>query len=443
MKKLLVFGAGKSSTSLLQFLSENALKFKWTVTVADYDELHLIAQTHRLPGIQTKVIDIQNNRQRRSAIKNSDLVISLLPPGLHYLPAKDCIQYKKHLIIPSNATDDLRELDAEAKAAEVMIMTELGLKQGLEHMIAGKIMNSIRRVAGDVLSYKVFSGGLIAEEYINPPWCHKIVGNPQHLVLAGRNGAQYIENNRKIIVPYKELFRKSGQVTINGLGNLGYYPNDDATEFKELYDIPEADTLSRNILRNQNFIKGWGSLIQLGLTTLNDKIDTTNLTVRDWIRRKLAFDGPDGELPLHIAKVLRVKIDSLVMRMLQTLGLWERKPLPQGIFSSAYILEQLVGEKLAMDPWEQDLYIMQQEIVYTGKEKLSQVTNTLLLRGENKDHSALAKSFSLPIGILAQLIMTDRIKPIPGIQVPTSPNIYRPVLRNLEKHGISFVEQIH
>ncbi len=442
MKKLLVVGAGKSSTALIHYLSGKASKYKWEVTIADCDEKLLTGKTHHLPGIHIAVMDITCSRQRREQIRKSDLVLSLMPPHLHILLAKDCLQYKKNLITSSYISEEMREMDAAVRAAGLMFMGEMGLDPGLDHMVASQIMHSIRRVAGDIISYKSYCGGLIAPEYGNPPWRHKISWNPRNIVRAGMGGAQYLEHGKLVEIPYESLFAKAHRIRIEGVGTLAYYPNRDSLHYINLYDIPETSTILRATLRYPNFCKGWDSVVRLGLTLPDDRFDTTNMTVRSWIRQKTGFAGAADSLPAFIARKLHVQPDSLTIRMLAALGLWEDTPLKPGIHSSADILEDLLVDKWHMEPWEQDMVVMQHEVAYTGKTKHANLTSTMVLKGENRELSAMAKTVGLPMGILAKLMMTERISPIPGVHIPVAPEIYKPVLKTLERHGIRFIDRV-
>ncbi len=442
MKKLLVVGAGKSSTALIQYLSGKANKYKWDVTIADQDEKLLAGKTHQLPDVQTAVMDITCNRQRREQVKNNDIVLSLMPPHLHILLAKDCLQYKKNLITSSYMSDEIREMDTAVRSAGIMFLTEMGLDPGLDHMVASQIMHSIRRVAGDVLSYKSYCGGLIAPEYANPPWRHKISWNPRNIVLAGINGAQYLQHDKLIQIPYENLFTKNHRIHVDGVGPLTYYPNRDSLHYINLYDIPETSTILRATLRYPNFCKGWDAVIRLGLTMPDDQFDTNGMTVQSWIRQKTGFTGTTEELPAFIARKLHVQPDSIVIRMLAALDLWEDTPLKPGINSSADILESILIEKWHMEPWEQDMVVMQHEVEYSGKAKHTTLTSTMVLKGENRELSAMAKTVGLPMGIMAKLLMTEKVRPIPGVHIPIYPDIYKPILKELERYGIRFTDHI-
>src|SRR5690242_5449620 len=111
MKKILLFGAGKSATVLIDYLLKNALAEDWTVTVVDAN-LPLAQQKigNALAG-EAVSFDINDSAERGKHIQEADIVISLLPPSLHILVAKDCISYKKNLLTASYVDEQMRSLE--------------------------------------------------------------------------------------------------------------------------------------------------------------------------------------------------------------------------------------------------------------------------------------------------------------------------------------------
>ncbi len=95
MKKILLFGAGKSATVLIDYLLKNAGKENWQLTVVDAD---LQLATSKIAGASHGLplsFDIKNEAERKKNIEQSDIVISLLPPALHYIVAQDCLELKR------------------------------------------------------------------------------------------------------------------------------------------------------------------------------------------------------------------------------------------------------------------------------------------------------------------------------------------------------------
>ncbi len=66
----------------------------------------------------------------------------------------------------------------------------------------------------------------------------------------------------------------------------------------------------------------------------------------------------------------------------------------------------------------------------------------MVIRGENRDHSAMAKTVGLPMGILTRLVLNKKITPPTGVLLPNMPSVYRPVLTELAHHGIMFKDEV-
>jgi len=440
MKKIFLAGAGKSATVLINYLLERAHKNRWQITIADGNEKMLAGKVKDHPAARKVVLDITNQRQRKELVSESDLVISLMPPQLHYLLAQDCLHYRKHLITSSYVSPEIRAMDEAAKAAGVMLMCEMGLDPGIDHMIASHIIHSIRRITGDIISFKSYCGGLIAPEDDDNSWHYKFCWNPRNIILAGRDGGQYLHRGKTVQIPYERLFEDTDKVPIEGLGTLASYANRDSLHYLSLYDLPEAQTFLRATLRYPDFCKGWHALVRLGLTTPNDRHETAGMTYWTWLAGKTAYTGPVEGLPEYLAHKLHVRPESKLMRMLEELDLWGNTPLRPGVMSSADILLELLQEKWKMESWEKDMVVMQHEVVYLHKKKENKLISTMVLKGEDREFSAMAKTVGLPIGILAKLLLNGQVAPLPGVQIPVMPAIYRPVLKQLEHYDIRFVD---
>lgn len=441
MQTILVAGAGKSSYYLIHYLLTQASRQKWKVIVADGSAEAIKEKTKDHPSAEIAAIDITNDSARQNLVQRADIVISLMPPQLHILLAKDCLKYKKHLITSSYISEDIKAIQNEVREAGLMFMCEMGLDPGIDHMSASQIIHGVQRVASVITSFKSYCGGLIAPENDDNPWHYKFTWNPKNVVIAGTGGAKYLQGGKEVDIPYEELFSNNKKIKVDGLGSLAYYPNRDSLSYLSQYEVPEAKTFMRATLRHPAFCKGWEALIQLGLTEQKDKINTDNLTYADWVRSKNNFDNSD--LRKSVAKKLDVPGDDKVMGMLDWLDLFEQKTIPAtGVISSADILLQLLLRKWDMKPNEKDMVVMQHEVEYTHKESKNTLTSTMVIIGENKEHSAMAKTVGLPMGILAKMILTKKVVPPVGVHIPNMPSIYRPLLTELKHHGISFHEVI-
>lgn len=440
MQTILIAGAGKSSIYLIQYLLTHAPRNKWKVIVADGDE-HAIAE--KIKGshyAEAAVIDITNPAHREPLVKRADIVVSLMPPHLHIHLAKDCLAHKKNLITSSYISPEMKEMDDAVREAGLMFMCEMGLDPGIDHMTANKIIHSIHRVAGSIISFKSYCGGLIAPESDNNPWHYKFSWNPRNIITAGLGGAKYLQNGKHVEVPYEQIFENNKKIKVDDLGMLAYYPNRDSLRYLELYDVPDIKTFLRATLRYPAFCKGWENMIRLGLTTMEDTFDTKGHTYLSWVKAKTGYKS--GSVTQHIAAKLGISEEDKDMAMLQWLGLFDEVALKQGTFPSGDILLELLLDKWKMAPQDKDMVVMQHEIEYLHKGTKVKLTSAMVIKGEDRDHSAMAKTVGLPMGILARQILTGKIAPPKGVLLPVMPSIYRPVLTELAHHGIVFTENV-
>ena len=441
MQTILVAGAGKSSTYLIQYLLNNATQEKWTVIIADGDANAIAEKTGNSPFAEAAVIDITDIAQREPLVMRADIVVSLMPPHLHIHLAKDCLKHKKNLITSSYVSEELKAMDQEVKDAGLMFMCEMGLDPGIDHMTANKIIHSIHRVAGSIYSFKSYCGGLIAPESDNNPWHYKFSWNPKNIITAGFGGAKYLSNGKHVEVPYEHIFENNKKIKVDGLGSLAYYPNRDSLKYLEMYDIPDIKTFLRATLRYPSFCVGWNALLQLGLTTTDDVFQKNGQTLSSWLMKKI--DAPDkASLPEFVAQKLGIEKNSQAIILLKWLGLFDEQPLKPGKASSGDILLELLLEKWNMASAEKDMVVMQHEIEYLHKGRKTKLTSTMVIKGENRELSAMAKTVGLPMGILARLVLNKKLNPPVGVHIPNMQAVYRPVLAELAHYGIEFVDEI-
>ena len=441
MHTILVAGAGKSSTYLIQYLLNYASQNKWKVIIADGDANAIAEKINNSSFAEAAVIDITDISQREPLVMRADIVVSLMPPHLHIHLAKDCLKHKKNLITSSYVSDELKAMDEDVKKAGLMFMCEMGLDPGIDHMTANKIIHSIHRVAGSIFSFKSYCGGLIAPESDNNPWHYKFSWNPKNIITAGLGGAKYLSGGKHVEVPYEKIFENNKKIKVEGLGSLAYYPNRDSLKYLEMYDIPDIKTFLRATLRYPSFCVGWEALILLGLTTQDDVFDKTAQTLSSWVMQKTG--APDkASLPQFIADKLGIEKHSQAIVLLQWLGLFDELPLKPGKASSGEILLDLLLEKWSMASAEKDMVVMQHEIEYMHKDRRTKLTSTMVIKGENRELSAMAKTVGLPMGILTRMVLNKKIVPPTGVHIPNMQSVYRPVLTELAHYGIEFYDEI-
>ncbi len=303
MHTILLFGAGKSATVLIDYLIEESASSGWQVIIADSSREVILAKTNNAAGVTVAELDINDTPARQGWIHQADIVISLMPPALHYLVADDCIRFSKNLLTASYVDPALRAREQEIADKGVLFLCEMGLDPGIDHMSAMQLIDWIKHdVGGTITSFKSHCGGLVAPESDDNPWRYKISWNPRNVVLAGKAGAVYKINNEIVTEPYAELFNtERGTFINNTLGTLGYYPNRDSLPYIDLYGLHDAHTFLRTTLRYPDFMYGWRNIVELNLTDETTMYDTTNLTLGQFFQVHFARN--------NFEKLIREKID--------------------------------------------------------------------------------------------------------------------------------------
>ena len=421
MKTIVLIGAGKSATVLIDYLIAEAETNNWKFIVADTDKEQILLKTKNSKLAEAVQLDVTDEKQRGDLIQRAHVVISMMPPALHFLVAKDCVEYYKHLLTASYLDDKMKSLQDEISNRKLLFICEMGLDPGIDHMSAMQIINDIKAKGGKISSFKSHCGGLVAPESDDNPWHYKISWNPRNIVMAGQSGAVYKLNNEIKNIAYKDLFDCSNEIVFDGLEGLAYYPNRDSLGYIPTYKLPDTATFLRTTLRHVDFFKGWNAVVHAGLTNDVDTIDTSGLTFAKWSSPVLAYVNEENKA------------------MLEYLGLFDDALVPANAKTSADVLQFLVENKLKMQPADKDMIVMLHEFEYVLEGKEHQLKSCLVVKGEDSLRTAMAKTVGLPLGIAAKCILNETIK-LKGLHIPTIKEIYEPVLAELEKAGIQFTE---
>jgi saccharopine dehydrogenase (NADP+, L-glutamate forming) len=419
MKNIVLFGAGKSATCLIDYLSQVCLTNRWTLTIADNNQELLNKKRSGLRAVQSVCVNVENPAEKDSLIKKADLIISLLPPSLHILVARGCVAASKSLLTASYVDEDIRKLQPEIMSKGIFFLCEMGLDPGIDHMSAMQLINRIRKEGGKINSFRSHTGGLVAPESDNNRWHYKISWNPRNVVRAGSAGALYKEQGQIRRLSYQQLFENTGMVTDEKGETYAYYPNRDSLAYIPIYGLEESETFIRTTLRHPDFCKGWKAVIAAGLTDDQRIIPSTVKTMADWSKDLISFLNPFNRT------------------LFEELGFFGNDPLPEGPLTSADILQTIIEAKWKMQEGDKDLIVMLHEFQYTSGDHRHQLKSSLLVKGENNLRTAMAKTVGLPLGIAAKLVLENKIQ-LTGLHVPIIPEIYEPVLKELERQRIRF-----
>ena len=434
--RILIIGAGRSSSALINYALRHSEELEWNVTVADADPTVAAAKVNGHPRGQTAWLDVTKTNDRRELIGRSDIVVSLLPAHLHIEVAQECIRLKKHLVTASYVSQELYRLGDEARNRELIFMGEMGLDPGIDHMSAMQRINSIREKGGKVTAFRSFTGGLISPESNDNPWGYKFTWNPRNVVLAGQGTAQYLENGKLKYLPYYRLFQNTWDVEVEGIGKFEAYANRDSLLYRDQYGLDDIPTILRGTLRYPGYCAAWNALVRIGMTDGDFPIlDSANITYHE-LMEALAPSG-NGSVKDRIAAMLKLEPKGEVMKRLAWLGLFRKKRIRLKGATPALILENLLLDKWKLQPNDKDLIVMQHQIEYEigGKRKLD--ISNLVMKGENAEDTAMARLVGLPLGIFVRLMTEGKIQAT-GVHIPTMREVYEPVLQEMEQYGLQF-----
>ncbi|MBC5775220.1 saccharopine dehydrogenase NADP-binding domain-containing protein [Pontibacter sp. KCTC 32443] len=441
MKNILLLGAGRSASSLIAYLLQHAPTESWHIRIGDIVVNHLHPIVDELSFAEAIVFDVHDDAQREAEVKQADLVISLLPAMFHIEVAKECLKQEKHLITASYVTPAFLELHTQAQQKNLTILMESGLDPGIDHMSAMAAINHIQAKGGKLTSFKSYTGGLVAPESDTNPWNYKFTWNPRNVVLAGQGTAKYIKDGGYKYIPYHQLFRRTDEIYVEGYGYFEGYANRDSLSYREPYNLLDIPTMLRGTLRKPGYCAAWDAFVQLGLTDDSYTLeDSENMTYRSYLEAFLppAYNGESIEK--RVAAYLNIDEQSVVLQKLAWLDLFTEKPVELAGATPAQVLEKILKEKWQLAPGDKDMIVMQHLFEYELAGEKHELTSSLVVKGDDEVHTAMAKTVGLPVAILAKLLLQGKITHR-GVVIPIHPELYEPVLEELKAYGINFVER--
>lgn len=442
MRNILIIGAGRSASSLIRYLLDKSESEELFITIGDLSIQAAQKFTEGHPQARALMLDIFNETQRREAVENSDVVISMLPARYHIEVAKDCLEFGKHMVTASYVSKEMQALNHKAVSKGLIFMNEIGLDPGIDHMSAMQVIDRIRAKGGKMLLFESFCGGLIAPESDNNLWNYKFTWNPRNVVLAGQGGAaEFIQEGKYKYIPYHRLFRRTEFINIEGYGKFEVYANRNSLKYQSVYGFDNILTLYRGTIRRVGFSRAWNMFVQLGMTDDSYTIpDSENMSYREFVNLFLPY-SPSDSVELKLRHALKIDQDDLMWEKLEELDLFtEDKKLGIKDATPAMGLQKILEDKWTLAPDDKDMIVMYHKFGYELNGKTYQIDSHMALIGEDQTHTAMAKTVGLPVAIAALKILNEEIT-TPGVQLPIAKEVYEPILKELEENGIVFHEK--
>ncbi len=442
MRSVLIIGAGRSASSLINYLLAKSETENLHLVVADLSLALAEKKTQKHPNATPIALDIFNSAERQQAIEKASIVISMLPAHLHIEIAKDCIQFKKHLVTASYISDAMQALDQEVKKNNLIFMNEIGLDPGIDHMSAMKVIDEIRSKGGNMLLFESFCGGLVAPEYDNNLWNYKFTWAPRNVVLAGQGGAaKFIQEGTYKYIPYSALFRRTEFLEVEGYGKFEAYSNRDSLKYRSVYGLDDVLTLYRGTIRRVGFSRAWNMFVQLGMTDDSYILEgSENMSYRQFINSFLPYH-PTDSVEIKTRLILKIDQDDIMWDKLLELDLFnpnKKVNLPNA--TPAQILEKILTDSWALEPEDKDMIVMYHKFGYELNGEKKQIDSKMVCIGDDQTYTAMAKTVGLPVAMATLLILNGKIT-TPGVQLPIKKEVYEPILKELEEYGVIFNEQ--
>ncbi|MEO8239728.1 MAG: saccharopine dehydrogenase C-terminal domain-containing protein [Flavobacterium sp.] len=442
MRRILIIGAGRSASSLIRYLLSKSDSENLHLVVADLSLVLAEKKVNNHPNATPIALDIFNATERKTTIENASIVISMLPAHLHIEIAKDCLEFKKHLVTASYISDAMLALNEEAKKSNLIFMNEIGLDPGIDHMSAMKVIDEIREKGGKMLLFESFCGGLVAPESDNNLWNYKFTWAPRNVVLAGQGGAaKFIQEGTYKYIPYGTLFRRTEFLEVEGYGKFEAYSNRDSLKYRSIYGLDDVLTLYRGTIRRVGFSKAWNMFVQLGMTDDSYIMeDSENMSYRQFTNSFLPYH-PTDSVEIKMRLILKIDQDDIMWDKLLELDLFNPdKKVNLKNATPAQILEKILSDSWTLEPDDKDMIVMYHKFGYEINGDKRQIDSKMVCTGEDQTYTAMAKTVGLPVAIATLLILNGKIT-TPGVQLPVNKEVYLPILEELESYGVVFYEQ--
>lgn len=431
---ILIIGAGKSATVLIQYLQQKAVENDWFILLADGDEAVAKNKWNNAPNGTALGIDIENELDRQNLVQKADIVVSMMPAQLHFLVAKDCLTFGKPLFTASYVDDNMRSIAEEIESKQLLFLCEMGLDPGIDHMSAMAIIDKIHEKGGKITSFKSHCGGLVAPESDDNPWHYKISWNPKNIILAGKAGAIYLEDGATVTKNYTGIFDQTPMVNLPGIGHLAYYPNRNSLSYIDTYHLHGVQDFVRTTLRYPAFCTGWNAIVQLHLTDETVINLAPNTTVQNWFETHIQQNGLEQIL-------IKFTQDPVIKNQLEFIGLYDSTIIPTQFNTNASILQWLLEIKWKLKTTDKDLVVMLHEIEYSIGTRQFKLDSSMVLTGKDAINTAMATTVGLPLAMGVCAYLKGEIQ-MTGLHIPIDARIYQPILKSLAEEGIVFEETL-
>ena len=434
MKTVLVLGAGLVTRPLVDYLLKHNIKVK--VASRTVSKAEALINGH--PNGEAVEWTVDQAEKLKELIKDSDLVVSLLPANFHPVIAEHCIELGTNMATTSYVSPAMKALDAPAKENNIVILNECGVDPGIDHMSAMRIVHEVESKGGKITSFMSYCGGLPAPEANTNPFGYKFSWSPKGVLLAGKNDAKFRRDNKEVDIEGKDLFDNHWEVDVPGFGKLEGYPNRDSLDYIDTYGFEGISTMFRGTLRNPGWCETLKAIVDLDYVATAEK-DWSGKTFDD-LGWELLGQAPNGDLRTAFAKRLGIESNSFILDNFEWLGLFSNDELPIKKGGAIDVLTATMLDKMSYNEGERDMLVLYHNFIAEYPDgKKEEITSTMIDYGIPNGDSSMSRTVSLPVAIGVRMILEDQFTK-PGVWVPVIPELYNPILDELETLDIKCIE---
>jgi saccharopine dehydrogenase (NAD+, L-glutamate forming) len=359
---------------------------------------------------------------------------------MHHLVAESCVELGRDMVTASYLSPAIKALDQKARKRGIVLMNECGVDPGIDHMSAMQMICRIREEGGELKAFESSTGGLVAPGFENNPWQYKFTWNPRNVVLAGKEGARFLHNGKFKYIPYHKIFRRIETIRVPDLGEFEVYGNRDSLTYRETYGLHHLETMFRGTIRRPGYCEAWDIFVQLGATDDSYVMENTeDMTYREFVNSFMAY-RTDIPVEEKLSLYLGLEKESMMMERLKWLGIFDDTKIGVPGLTPAKILQRILEEKWKLNPGDKDMIVMQHQFDFTRDGIHKKRYSTMVYIGEDTKHTAMSVTVGLPLAMVARRILEGDYKET-GVQLPIQPEIYNPVMKELGKYGIRFVDE--
>lgn len=433
--RVLILGAGLVTRPIVRFFLD-CEDVRLTVATLIPEDAEKLIDGH--PRGAARGVDVSDAASLQPLIGDADLVISLVPFAFHAGVARVAIDHRIPLVTTSYVSPEMRALDGDAQQAGVLLLNEVGLDPGLDHMAAVCMIEEVRRAGGTVEEFHSCCGGLPSPEAADNPWRYKFSWSPRGALLASRLDARYLENGEVEEVPGPELFGRYWPLEIEGLGSFEVYPNRDSLSYIERYRLEGVKDMLRGTIRYPGWCDTMKVVADLGLLEIEERDWPGDTSLADLIASRLP--AGDGPVDARLASWLGKPANDPILSRFRWAGLFEETPIERGSAAPLDLLAACFQARMVYAPGERDMVIQRHRVTSRLPDGGSEHwLSEMVAYGEPGGDSATSRTVSLPAAQAARLVL-DGVLTMKGVRIPNRIEIAKPILERLEPMGISFRE---